>query len=505
MVTGSQIRTLCGLAILSVALGAVPAAAQGSAPQQASAGRAVTFHKDIEPLLQRSCQRCHNPESVAPMSLLTYEQARPFARAMKQRTALKYAPWSRGVMPPWFLEEKIGIQQVKDKVGLSDKEIAMIGQWADAGAPRGNPADAPPPLKLLGAGEWALGKPDLIVETPLVYVSAVASDWSGDLGRTPIGLTEDRYASSAEFQETRRNKVAKADWSINNRFVFHHAVVSVVPPNSVEEEEEGAGGESNRGATRMPIHEVGRNPDVFPETAGRRMPAGGFVTWGDMHIHASGLPGSDTYAKLAMGFRLHPKGYKPARDLRGFQFGRTQIRVDPLTTNNREETYFVAPQAMKFWNYEPHMHANGVRMCLQAIYARVVETLNCAGYNHNWVRNYIYEENYQPLIPKGTVLHAIAWFDNSTTNDNLPDARNLSTFAHGSTSGNMFIVFNLAEFLTDEEYIEEVKKRKEFMKLSGEEMIGCPACYLPVPDPAPKPATPASTSPSPSATGGGTN
>jgi len=204
-------------------------------------------------------------------------------------------------------------------VGLSDAEIAMIGQWADAGAPRGNPADAPPPLKLLGAGEWALGKPDLIVETPRIYVSAVASDWSGDLGRTPLGLTEDRYASSAEFQETRQKK-ATFNGSINNRFVFHHAVVSVVPPNSVEEEE-GAGGESNRGATRMPIHEVGRNPDVFPETAGRRMPAGGFVTWSDMHIHASGLPGSDTYAKLAMGFRLHPKGYKPARDLRGYVGG----------------------------------------------------------------------------------------------------------------------------------------------------------------------------------------
>ena len=502
MITGSYVRILLGVTVLSASVGISPAAAQ--------VPPAPTFHKDIEPILQRSCQRCHNPESVAPMSLITYEQVRPFARAMKQRTALRYAPWSRGVMPPWFLETRIGIQQIKDNVGLSDKEIAMIGQWADAGAPRGNPADAPPPIKLLGSGEWALGKPDLIVETPRIFVSAQASDWSGDLGRTPLGLTQDRYAASAEFQETREHKVAKAAASINNRFVFHHAVVSVVPPNTVDEEENQ--GESNRGATRMPIHEVGRNPDVFPETAGRRMPAGGFVTWSDMHIHASGLPGSETYATLAMGFKLHPEGYKPARDLRGFQFGRTQIRVDPLTTNNREETYFVAPQAMKLWNYEPHMHANGVRMCLQAIYGRVVETLNCAGYNHNWVRNYIYEENYQPLIPRGTVLHAIAWFDNSTVNDNLPDARNLSTFAHGSTSGNMFIVFNLAEFLTDEEYVEEVKKRKEYMKLSGEDMIGCPACYLPLPDPTPRPApgprnsTSSSPSPAaPTATGGGSN
>jgi hypothetical protein len=138
-------------------------------------------------------------------------------------------------------------------------------------------------------------------------------------------------------------------------------------------------------------------------------------------------------------------------------------------------------------------------MCLQAVYGRVIETLNCAGYNHNWVRNYIYEENYQPIIPKGTVLHAISWFDNSPTNTNLADARNLSTFAHGSTGGNMFIVFNLAEFLTDDEYVAEVKKRQEFMKLTGEDMIGCPACYLPLPDPAPK-AKPAKIPPSTTST-----
>ena len=115
----SRIRTVLGLAMLSVVVGAAPARAQ------AAVDRPVTFHKDIEPILQRSCQRCHNPESVAPMSLITYEQVRPFARAIKQRTALKYAPWSRGVMPPWFLESRIGIQKIKDDVSLSDKEIAQ--------------------------------------------------------------------------------------------------------------------------------------------------------------------------------------------------------------------------------------------------------------------------------------------------------------------------------------------------------------------------------------------
>jgi hypothetical protein len=394
-------------------------------------------------------------------------------------------------------------------VSLSDAEIDMVGAWVDAGAPRGNPADGPPPLELTGAGEWALGKPDLIVESPTVFMGSVASDWSGSLGLSPLGLTIDRYAATAEYMEVRDvgNKFAKAPPDHNGRWIFHHMTTGIQTANVVsgEEEEEG---ESNRGAGSLPIHEVGRNPDVFPEGAGKLLPAGGYLRWG-AHIHATGLPGSESYSKMTLGFKLHPEGYEPVRNIRGFSFGRTQIQVDPLTPNNREDAYFVAARHMKVWNYEPHMHANGVRMCLQAIYGRAVETLNCAGYDHNWVRNFIYKENYQPLIPKGTVLHAIAWFDNSLTNENVTDPRNLSTFGNGSLN-NMFIVFNQAEFLTDEEYVEEIKKRKEFMAANPEvEMIGCPACYLPLPDsvdPAPQQdtsTTPASASPN--AAGAGTN
>src|SRR5689334_9332699 len=113
------------------------ARAQGTA----AAAPHVTYSKDIAPILQRSCVRCHKPDSVAPMSLLTYEQARPFARAMKQRTALARVPFGRGAMPPWFYEKNIGIQKLKDDTSLSDEEIALFAEWADNGAPEGNPAD----------------------------------------------------------------------------------------------------------------------------------------------------------------------------------------------------------------------------------------------------------------------------------------------------------------------------------------------------------------------------
>src|SRR5580692_8503334 len=114
----------------------------------------VTFSKDIAPILQRSCQNCHNPQGLAPMPLMTYKDARPWARSIKERTALRD---KRGVMPPWFVEKNIGIQHYKNDNSLSDMEIAKIAKWADSGSPEGNPADAPPPRPLADNTRWTLG------------------------------------------------------------------------------------------------------------------------------------------------------------------------------------------------------------------------------------------------------------------------------------------------------------------------------------------------------------
>ena len=142
-------RGILSLAILIVA----------AMPVRTSAGQTgepVTFTRDIAPILQRSCQQCHRPDSVAPMSLITYEDARPYARAMKQRTGLRNKP---GVMPPWYIEKNVGIQQFKDDISLSDEEIATIAAWADSGAPRGNPADMPPPLVFADAASGRSARP----------------------------------------------------------------------------------------------------------------------------------------------------------------------------------------------------------------------------------------------------------------------------------------------------------------------------------------------------------
>ena len=188
-----RVGTALGAAGLAATLGmAVMAAAPAGVPAD------VNFTKHIAPILQRSCENCHRPDGVAPMSLVTYEDVRPWARAIKQRTSI--GP-KAGVMPPWYVEKNIGIQQFHNDPSLSDDEIATIAKWADSGAPRGNPADMPPPKVYADRKSWAIGTPDLVIKMKELTVKGDAPDWWGEIPSVPTGLTEDRYVAALEIKE----------------------------------------------------------------------------------------------------------------------------------------------------------------------------------------------------------------------------------------------------------------------------------------------------------------
>src|SRR5437868_14433569 len=121
--------------VLTASIGLTAAAVQAQNP--GAAAGPVTFSKDVAPILQRACQNCHRPGMMAPMSLLTYKDARPWARAMKTKVANRE-------MPPWFIDRRVGIQSFKNDPSLTDAEIQTIVKWVDAGAPQGNAADLPP-------------------------------------------------------------------------------------------------------------------------------------------------------------------------------------------------------------------------------------------------------------------------------------------------------------------------------------------------------------------------
>src|SRR5207247_2662476 len=140
----------------------------------------------VVPILQRSCQDCHRPGSIAPMSLLRYEDARPWARSIKAKVA------SRD-MPPWFIDRNIGIRKFKNNISLSDAEIATIGRWVDGGAPCGSAADLPPAKQFPDPTAWQTGKPDLVVEMRGErMVKAASPDWWGNV-ESDVALTEDRW------------------------------------------------------------------------------------------------------------------------------------------------------------------------------------------------------------------------------------------------------------------------------------------------------------------------
>ena len=445
-----------------VVLGGLAAVLALAAPLPASAGAVPddpTFSRDVAPILQRSCQKCHRPNSLAPMSLISYDEVRPWARAIKYRTGLRDKP---GVMPPWYIEKDIGIQRFKDDWSLSDDEVATIARWADAGAPRGDPADMPEPPPFIDVDEWEIGAPDLVVSSPSFEVEGDAPDWWGSLGQSETGLTEDRYVAAIEYKERNDLRRGVRSDTVGGLFVVHHSALYSV-----------AEGDDSGPPQVWPVHEVGRNADVFDADAGRLLRAGSTLLFSSTHLHANG---TDTRAHIDVGFKFHPRGYEPEKRMELLFFGNgPDLDIRPLEADQRHDAYFTMPENAKISVFEPHMHAPGVRMCLEAVWGTTVQTLNCAGYDHNWVRVYKYEDDAAPLLPKGTILHLTGYFDNSPANPNVVDPRNWSGSGHRSVD-NMFINLMQAIYLDDEEFAAAVAEREAAVEAGGGADVGCLLC-----------------------------
>lgn len=458
MVFRSASSNVFGLFVATaLALGLTPAAAFA----QEGGADVPTFSKDIAPILQRSCQKCHRPDSLAPMSLISYEEVRPWARSIKFRTGLRDQP---GVMPPWYIEKDIGIQEFKDDWSLSDAEIAAIARWADNGAPQGNPADMPTPPPFIDVDEWELGQPDLVVSSKSFNVEGEAPDWWGSLGQVDSGLTEDRYVSAIEYKEVNDLPRGVKSDTVGGLFVVHHSAMAVFGPERDDDPND---------ARSWPVHEVGRNADVFDEQAGRLMKADSKVLFPSTHLHANGI---DTTARIDIGFHFHPKGYEPTKKMELLFFGNgPDLDIRPMEADQRANAYFTMPENAKISVFEPHMHAPGVRMCLEAVWGTTVQTLNCAGYDHNWVRVYKYQDDAAPLLPKGTILHLTGYFNNSPSNPNVADPRNWSGSGHRSVD-NMFINLMQAVYMDDEEFAAAVAEREAALEAEGGSDIGCLLC-----------------------------
>ncbi len=433
----------------------------------------VTFSKDIAPILQRSCENCHRAGGGGPMALTTYDEVRPWASVIKLKTAIRDR---MGAMPPWYMEKDIGIQHYKNDPSLSDVELAMIQAWADNGAPEGNRADLPPARVWADGDEWRI-KPDLIVRSEPIVVAADDPDWWGEIPSIPIPLEENRYVKAVEVREV--NDVGTGEHgraTVGGKYVVHHMIWRTQGPT---------------GATSWPVHEVGRNPDLFDDDAGRLLHAGSSIASESVHLHSNGRV---TTATLEIGFELFPVGYEPKYRGSITSLGNgTDIDIGGNEAGQTLRAYTVVQQPTKVISFEPHLHAPGERMCLEASWGFKTETLSCVGYDHNWVRGYTFEEDYQPLLPPGTILQITGYMNNSATNTNVPDPRNWQGAGNRSV-GNMFIDLGERVTMSEEQFAEEVRHRVEKFGLTKNDyMIGCPLCLAVVPTPGPTPTSGATT------------
>jgi hypothetical protein len=421
---------------------AIPAPAADASTVAGATKPQVTFTKDVAPLLRNRCQVCHRPNTFAPMSLLTYEEVRPWAKSIRQKVIARE-------MPPWYIDKTVGVRHFRNDVSLSDEEIATIVNWVDAGAPKGDPADMPAPRKFDDSDQWHMEQPDLIVTLPKdQLIPARGSDrWVDVLVDT--GLTEDRYIKGIEVKPTKGFKAV------------HHVTTSM------KNEDDPDDGDNAQGVF-LNEYALGKNADVFPEGAGRLMKAGTKINF-NLHLHPMG---EETPANVALALKFYPKGYKP-------QFIETTEKVgDPKdldipagADNVRFDAYNTLTKPARMLSFQPHMHNRGKASCMEAIYpgGHKVETLSCVSkYQFAWHLVYLYADDEQPLLPAGTVLHIISWYDNSAGNKFNPDPDNNITYGQRTIDemGGAWISYYS---LTDDEYKQQVAERKAKKLLAAKE------------------------------------
>ncbi|MEX2507666.1 MAG: hypothetical protein WD406_12170, partial [Pseudohongiellaceae bacterium] len=259
--------------------------------------------------------------------------------------------------------------------------------------------------------------------------------------------------------------------TVGGRYIFHHMIWST---QVMDEEGNPIDGEQ----VGWPVHEVGRNPDIFDPDAGRLLKAGSYAVSNSVHLHSNGR---DTVGHLEIGFRFHPKDYEPRYERARVGLGNgLDISIAGNQDGQELHAYAVLNDHTKIITFEPHLHAPGERMCLEAIWGYTVETLSCVGYDHNWVRGYAFEDHAQPILPKGTILHIVGYMNNTDTNPNVPDPRNWQGSGNRSVT-NMFIDLGLRVSLSDDQFHEAMAERREELDMGpNDHVIGCPLCGAPL-------------------------
>jgi len=398
-------RTLAAIAFLSAVLAAIVATLAPAAAQQQSASATPTFYRDVLPILQQHCQACHRTGGIAPIAFENYDRVAHKADAIADKV-------TSGMMPPWFADPKVG--HFANDPSLTAAEIETLSSWAEAGAPAGDPHDAPPPLAW--SGSWNIPQPDVVVKMP----APVAIPAKGEVEYTyeivPTGFTADKWIQMSQILPSAPQNV-------------HHAVVYVRPPDSKWLRNAPIGKPFTASALAdkklqedarwtdsdvLLVYAPGSAPDSWPATMAKFIPAGSDLIF-QMHYTTSGRAASDQ-SSIGLIFSKSP----PPQRVLTLQLTNDSFEIPPGADDYRVEVHGSLPNDCTLLSFFPHMHLRGKRFEYNIVHKDgSLEPLLRVNYHFHWQMSYRLAEP-RPL-KAGTILQAVAWFDNSARNEHNPD------------------------------------------------------------------------------------
>jgi len=384
---------------------------------------------------------------MAPMSLITYEEARPWARSIKTRVESRQ-------MPPWSIDKTVGIQEFKNDRSLNDDQIATIVNWIDKGAPKGDMKDMPAPVQWPDDQGWLLAKnygqsePDLVIHsTPWTQKAGANDTWWRPVVAT--GLTEDRWVRAIEIRPS----------TVKGRKITHHAIANLqqdeTDPIAVNDVDPNG---APQAGTFMEWA-VGKQGEVMRPNSGKLLKAGSKIRW-DIH-YSNG--GEDITDDVQLGIYFYPKGQEPKfRQVLHLMGATNAGGVDiPPNVVKSTEGFFVMKENGRVESFQPHMHLRGKAMQMSAILpnGQVQILSSVKEFNFNWMSSYLYADDAAPLLPKGTVIHVSAWYDNTKANKNNPDPDQWVGYGDRTVDEMAHAWMNVVYF-NDEEYKALQAERK---------------------------------------------
>ena len=385
--------------------------------QEAPAGdeSVPTFSRDVAPIFYGKCISCHRPGEVAPMSLITFRDARPWARAIHEKVTTRE-------MPPWHADRRYGV--FRNDLSLAQPEIDTIAAWAAGGAREGDPADLPP-LPELTEG-WQIGTPDMVFEMPVDYEVPTSGTVEYQYFDVPTNFTEDRWMQAGEARPGDRAHVHHIVVYVREPEPnARPKVVSVRPilpagqrpsPQALGALAARAGQRPVGGGDAMLVNwAVGEDAPVHAPGTAKRIPAGSTLVF-QMHYTTDGEPGVDR-SKLGLIFAKEP----PAHEVRTGMILNPLFELPPGAANHGVEAEATFSADVKVWTMHPHMHLRGKDMTYTVTYpdGRTEIVLRVPRFDFGWQTDYWLADPL--LLPRGSKMHVSAHFDNSAANRANPD------------------------------------------------------------------------------------